>query len=168
MADINRVTLVGRLTRDCELRYTNNGLQINKFSIAVNRRKKQGDEWVDEVSFIDCTLFGKSGEAVARYMVKGKQVGVDGELRQGRWEQDGQARSKVEVIVNNIQLLGGRSDGAGGGEYNANAGGGSAPPPASGGAPAAGGAPPNTGAAPNPGGAPAAGGDASFDDDVPF
>ena len=106
MADINRVILVGRLTRDCELRYSPSGLQINKFSIACNRRRKQGEEWVDEVSYFDCTLFGKFAESLERYLVKGKQIGIDGELRQNRWEQNGQTRSKVEVIVSNLQLLG--------------------------------------------------------------
>jgi len=113
MADINRVTLVGRLTRDAEVRVTQGGMQITKFGIAINRRRKQGDQWVDEASFFDVVIFGRMGEAVSRYLTKGKQVGVDGELVQDRWEQDGQKRSKVEIYCNNIQLLGGRGDGGG-------------------------------------------------------
>ncbi|MFW6368497.1 MAG: single-stranded DNA-binding protein [Spirochaetota bacterium] len=113
MADINRVTLVGRLVRDADVKVTQGGMQITKFGIAINRRRKQGDQWVDEANFFDIVIFGRMGEAVSRYLTKGKQVGVDGELVQNRWEQDGQTRSKVEIFCNNIQLLGGRGDGAG-------------------------------------------------------
>ncbi len=106
MADVNHVVLIGRLTRDSELRYTQNGTPIVKFSIAVNRRKKTGEEWVEEVSFFDVVFWGKMGESINQYLVKGKQVAVTGELRQNRWEQDGQPRSKVEIVANNLQLLG--------------------------------------------------------------
>jgi single-strand DNA-binding protein len=112
MADINHVVLVGRLTRDAELKFTNSGLAICNMSVALNRRVKQGEQWIDEPNFFDVTIFGKQGEAIAQYLTKGKQVGLDGELRQDRWEQDGQKRSKVFVVANNVQLLGG---GAGGG-----------------------------------------------------
>lgn len=105
--DINHVVLVGRLTRDSELKYTNTGTAIGKFSIAVNRRKRSGDQWTDEVSYFDIVLWGKTAEALNQYLQKGKQVAVSGELRQNRWEQDGQNRSKVEIIANNLQLLGG-------------------------------------------------------------
>lgn len=105
--DINSVILVGRLTRDAEMRYTNSGMAICKFSVAVNRRKRSGDQWTDEVNFFDITLFGKSAEGVHQYLVKGKQVAIQGELRQNRWEQDGQTRSKVEIVAQNLELLGG-------------------------------------------------------------
>jgi single-strand DNA-binding protein len=114
MADINRVILVGRLTRDAELRYSGGGMAVCKFSLAINRRKKSGDSWEDEANFFDVVLFGKQGEAINQYLVKGKQVGIDGELRQNRWEQDGQSRSKVEITAFNVQLLGGGSGGRGG------------------------------------------------------
>jgi single-strand DNA-binding protein len=107
MVDLNHVVLIGRLTRDSELKYTANGQAVCKFSIAVNRRKKNGDQWVDEPNFFDIVLWGRQGESLNQYLVKGKLVGVDGELRQDRWEQDGQNRSKVEIVANNIQLLGG-------------------------------------------------------------
>ena len=106
MADINHVVLVGRLTRDAELKFTSGGQAVCKFSIAVNRRRKQGDQWVDEPSFFDIVLWGRQGETLNQYLVKGKQIGVDGELRQDRWEQDGQKHSRVEVVANNLQLLG--------------------------------------------------------------
>lgn len=114
MADINRVILVGRLTRDAELKYTNSGLAICKFSLAINRRRKNGDRWEDEANFFDAVLMGRTGEAIHRYLQKGKQVGVEGELRQSRWEQDGQSRSRVEIFATNVQLLGGGSGSRGG------------------------------------------------------
>ncbi|GHV79676.1 single-stranded DNA-binding protein [Spirochaetia bacterium] len=160
-ADINHVVLVGRLTRDAELKYTAGGQAVCKFSIAVNRNKKSGDQWVDEASFFDVTLWGRQGEAVNQYLVKGKQVGIDGELRQDRWEQDGQKRSKVEIVANNLQLLGG---GAGGG--------GSSRGDADGGRASYGDRAPSGDRAPRDG-PPAsdqrsAGGDDGFADDIPF
>lgn len=107
MADLNHVILIGRLTRDAELKYTANGQAVCKFSVAVNRRRKNGDQWVDEPNFFDVVLWGRSGETLNQYLVKGKQIAVEGELRQDRWEQDGQNRSKVEILANNVQLLGG-------------------------------------------------------------
>ncbi|MDR2246216.1 MAG: single-stranded DNA-binding protein [Treponema sp.] len=115
MADINHVVLVGRLTRDAELKYTAGGQAVCKFSLAINRRRKSGEQWVDEANFFDIVLWGRQGEALNQYLVKGKQVGIDGELRQDRWEQDGQNRSKVEIVANNLQLLGGGPGGGGGG-----------------------------------------------------
>ena len=107
MADLNHVVLIGRLTRDAELKYTSGGQAVCKFSIAVNRRKKNGDQWEDEANFFDIVVWGRQGESLHPYLVKGKMVGVDGELRQDRWQQDGQNRSKVEIIANYLQLLGG-------------------------------------------------------------
>ena len=117
MADINHVVLVGRLTRDAELKYTASGQAVCKFSVAVNRRRKNGDQWEDEANYFDVVLWGRQGESLNQYLVKGKSVGVDGELRQDRWQQDGQNRSKVEIVAGNIQLLGGSpgsSTGSGG------------------------------------------------------
>lgn len=118
MADVNRVILVGRLTRDAELKYTGSGFPVCTFAIAVNRRRKNGDVWEEEASFFDIVLWGKAGEAINQYLIKGKQVCVDGELRQNRWEQDGQSRSRVEVVATNIQLLGGGAGSTSGGSYS--------------------------------------------------
>ena len=107
MADINKVTLIGRLTRDSELRYTEGGTPVSKFSVAVNRSVKRGDSWEDEVSFFDVVLWGKMAVSVNQYLLKGKQVGIDGELRQERWEQNGQNRSRIEIVASKVQLLGG-------------------------------------------------------------
>lgn len=118
MADTNSVVLVGRLTRDAELKYSAGGMAIGRFSIAVNYRKKAGDNWEDEVNYFDIVLFGKSAETLNQYLVKGKQVCVNGELRQNRWEQDGATRSKIEVIANNVQLLGSSNQTSGMGQTN--------------------------------------------------
>ncbi len=105
--DINVVVLVGRLTRDCELRSTPQGTSVCRFSVAVNRRKRTGDRWEDEVSYFDVVLWGKSADTLKPYLLKGRQVSIEGELRQNRWEQDGKTNSKIEVVANNVQLLGG-------------------------------------------------------------
>lgn len=108
--DLNQVMLVGRLTRDAELRYTNSGYPVANFSLANTQRRKRGDEWTEEGHFFDCEMFGRRAESLSRYLVKGKQLGVHGQLRQDRWEQEGRTRSRVVISVNNIQLLGGRND----------------------------------------------------------
>jgi len=108
MADLNRVMLIGRLTRDAELKYTNTTVAICRIGLAVNTRKKQGDQWIEEPNFFDVVLWGRMGEVLHPYLVKGKQIAVEGELRQNRWEQDGQPRSKVEIVAENLQLLGGQ------------------------------------------------------------
>jgi single-strand DNA-binding protein len=121
MALINSVVLVGNLTRDAEIKYFNNGNAIVKFSIAQNRRKKQGDAWVEEPMFFDISFGNKGAESVHKYLTKGKQVAVQGELRQDRWEQDGQSRSKVYVSAFELQLLGGNAGGerpASGGNFS--------------------------------------------------
>lgn len=107
MADLNKWVGIGRLTRDAELKYTSGGMAVCKFSIAVNRRVKNGDQWTEEANFLDIVLWGRAGESINQYLVKGKQVAVEGELHQNRWEQDGQNRSKIEINASNVQLLGG-------------------------------------------------------------
>ncbi len=104
-SDINNIFIVGRLVRDAEFKVINSGTGLCKFSIATNRAVKQNDEWKTEVSFFDVVLWGKRAEALSKYLVKGKQIAVDGILVQNRWEQEGQTRSKVEILANNIQLF---------------------------------------------------------------
>ena len=106
MNDLNNVNLIGRLTRDAELRYSSGGMGICKFSIAVNRRIKKNDNWQDEASFFDCTVFGKTAESLKQYLTKGQQVCISGELVQNRWEKDGKQTSRVEINVNHVQLVG--------------------------------------------------------------
>ena len=104
-SDTNTVTVIGRLTRGIELNYTSGGMAIGKMSIANNYSKKQGDAWQDEVNYFDITLFGRRAEALSQYLTKGTQISVTGSLRQDRWEQDGQKRSRVGIMANDIQLL---------------------------------------------------------------
>ena len=106
-ADINSLTIVGRLTRDAELKYTNSGSAVTSMGLAVNRSRKDGDQWVEEANFFDISLWGRRGESLQQYLQKGTRIAVTGELRQERWEQDGQKRSRVVIHANNIQLLGG-------------------------------------------------------------
>ncbi len=165
MADLNHVMLIGRLTRDAEFKYITNGQAICKFSVAVNRRKKSGDQWVDEVNFFDVVLWGRQAETLNQYLLKGKQLAVEGELRQDRWEQDGQNRSKVEIVANNIQLLGGNTGAATGSSHFGNSGTGSSYQGNFDGGQSA-----NRGSAPSGGSGGAAGGvsDDGFSDDIPF
>jgi single-strand DNA-binding protein len=124
MVDINHVVLVGRLTRDAELKSIASGQVVCKFSIAVNRRRKNGEQWEDEPNFFDVVVWGRQGESLHQYLIKGKLVGVDGELRQDRWQQDGQNRSKVEIVANYLQLLGGNPGGGGASFGSGSSGGG--------------------------------------------
>ena len=114
--DLNVVVLVGRLTRNAELKYSQNGMSsMLRFTIAVNSRRRGADgNWSDEPNFFDCVYFGRSAEAVNQYLEKGRQVSISGELRQNRWEQDGQTRSRVEIVVSQLNFLGSRGDGASG------------------------------------------------------
>lgn len=112
MNDLNIITIIGRLTRDAELKYTTSGQPICKFSIAVNRSVKNGDNWAEEANFFDVTLWGKRGESLKTYLTKGKQIAISGSLKQDRWEQDGENRSKFQIIAENVQLLGGNSGAA--------------------------------------------------------
>lgn len=114
--DINSVVVVGRLTRDAEMKYTSGGTAICKFSVANNKTVKKGDQWSEEANFFDVVLWGKRGEAIAKYLGKGKQVAISGELDQQRWEKDGQKRSRIEIKAHNVQLLGGQKGGGQGPE----------------------------------------------------
>ena len=108
--DIVSVFAIGRLTRDAELKFTAGGLAISKFSIACNSRAKKGDQWIDEASFFEVSVFGKSAETLNQYLTKGKQIAVQGRMKQERWEKDGQNHSKIVINADNIQLLGGGTE----------------------------------------------------------
>ena len=109
---LNRVTEIGNLTRDEELKYTPGGMAIGSFSIAVNRRVKKDQEWVNEVNYFDVVIFGKQAESLKKFLVKGKQVAIDGYLKQDRWQdQNGANRSSVKIVANEVELLGGKDGG---------------------------------------------------------
>lgn len=104
---INRVSITGNLTRDPELRVTAGGTQVLSIGVAVNdrRRNPQTGEWEDYPNFVDCTMFGTRAEAVSRFLAKGNKVAIEGKLRYSSWEKDGQRRSKLEVIVGEIEFM---------------------------------------------------------------
>ena len=111
MTDINTLTIIGRLTSNCDLAYTASGTARLNLSIAVNRSQKSGGEWSDKASFFDVTVWGKTAENISPYLSKGKQIAVQGYLDQQRWEKDGQRFSKVCIVAEQVQLLGGKDAG---------------------------------------------------------
>jgi single-strand DNA-binding protein len=131
MATFNKVILLGNLTRDPELRYTPQGSAVCEFALALNYQytNKQTGQKVEEVSFIDIVAWGKTGEICAEYLKKGRQVMVEGRLKQDRWEaQDGKKMSKVRVTAENVQFVGSRPAGEGGGAAPGGKGGGAPAP----------------------------------------
>lgn len=104
---INKVFLVGNLTRDPELRQTAAGMSVLTFGIAVNDRvrNRQTDEWEDRPNFIDCTMFGSRAESVQKYLHKGNKVSIEGKLHWSQWEKDGQKRTKLDVTVDDIEFM---------------------------------------------------------------
>ena len=120
---INRVNISGNLTRDPELRATAGGTQVLSFGVAVNDRRKnpQTGDWEDYPNFVDCTMFGTRADAVSRYLSKGTKVAIEGKLRYSSWERDGQRRSKLEVIVDEIEFMS-RGSQSGQGGYSQNGG----------------------------------------------
>ena len=115
--DINRVTLVGRLTRDHELRHIPSGTAVLELGLAVNgRQQDDAGNWVDKPNFFDVKVYGRQAETLAQHLQKGRRIGVDGRLDWRSWEaQDGTKRSKVDVVAQNVQFLDSRADGEGGG-----------------------------------------------------
>ena len=106
---LNQVTLMGNLTRDPDLRQTPNGQSVCSFSLALNRSyKDQSGEWQDATDYVDVVAWGSLGERVGQYMAKGRRCLVQGRLQSRNWEQDGQKRSKVEVLANDVTFLDGR------------------------------------------------------------
>ena len=101
----NKVIMVGNLAADPELRYTAQGTPVANLRLAVNSNVKSGDEWKEEVLFINVTVWGKQGESCSQYLSKGRQVLVEGRLQERSWEQDGQKRSKMEIIANTVKFL---------------------------------------------------------------
>jgi len=115
MASYNRVILIGNLTRDVELALSCQRLAVTDIGLAVNdRRKNANGEWVDEVSFIDVTVWGRTAEVMSEYLGKGSPVFIEGRLKLDTWEaQDGQKRSKLKVVCERMQLIGARGQGGG-------------------------------------------------------
>jgi len=109
--NINRVILTGNLTRDPEVSSVPaTGLAICKFGIAVNTRRKSGDQWEEKANFFRVTVFGRQADSCAQYLKKGRPVAIDGRLEWSQWERDGIKRESVDIIADNVQFLGGRDD----------------------------------------------------------
>ena len=126
MASFNRVILVGNLTRDVELKYTQGGTAVTEVTLAVNdRRKNQSGEWIEETTFVDVTLWARTAEVASEYLSKGSPLLIEGRLRLDRWDdkETGKGRSKLAVTANNMQMLGGRGGGNGGGSGGGNSSG---------------------------------------------
>jgi single-strand DNA-binding protein len=119
MASFNRVILVGNMTRDPELRYIASGTAVSDIGLAVNDRVKKGDQWVEETTFVDVTLWGRTAEIANEYLSKGSPVLIEGRLKLDRWEKEGQKHSKLKVIGERLQMLGGRGEGGQGGRGGA-------------------------------------------------
>lgn len=111
MSSYNRVILMGNLTRDVELKYTPSGTAVAEIGLAVNdRRKDAGGQWVDETTFCDVTLWGRQAEVASEYTRKGSSILIEGRLKLDQWEKDGQKRSKLRVVAENLRLLGGKGE----------------------------------------------------------
>ncbi len=125
MASYNRVILLGNLTRDIEVRYLQSGMAVADIGLAVNdRRKGQNGEWIEEVTFVDVTLWGRTAEVAAEYLGKGSPIFIEGRLKLDQWEKEGQKHSKLKVTCERMQMVGSKGGGGGGGR---GAGGGGAP-----------------------------------------
>jgi single-strand DNA-binding protein len=105
MASLNKVCLLGNLTRDPDLRYTPSGTAVASFGLAVNRRFRQGEELKEEVCYVDITAFGPQAEAIGAYLTKGSAALIDGRLRWHQWEKDGQRHSTLDVVADSVQFV---------------------------------------------------------------
>ena len=113
MASFNRVILLGNVTRDPELRYISTGSAVTEIGLAVNdRRKTASGEWVEETTFVDVTLWGRTAEVAGEYVTKGAPLLIEGRLKLDTWEKDGKKNSKLRVVCDRMQLLGSKSDGS--------------------------------------------------------
>lgn len=111
MASFNRVTLLGNLTRDPEVKYLASGTQVAEFGLAVNERRKVGEKWVEDPCFVDCSAFGKTAEIAGEFLHRGSQTLIEGRLKLDQWQsQDWQKRSKLRVVVDKLVLLGGKQE----------------------------------------------------------
>lgn len=110
MASYNRVILLGNVTRDVEVKHLRSGTAVAEIGLAVNEKTKRGEEWVEETTFVDVTLWGRTAEVAGEYLSKGSPVFIEGRLKLETWEQDGQKRSKLKVVCERLQLLGGKSE----------------------------------------------------------
>lgn len=160
MASFNRVVLLGNVTRDPELRYISSGTAVTEIGLAVNdRRKTASGEWVEETTFVDVTLWGRTAEIAGEYVTKGAPLMIEGRLKLDTWEKDGKKNSKLRVVGEKMVLLGSKGEGARGAQ--------SRPARPAGGRPPAGGGDEYSQSEPDYDGGQSSGGVAA-DDDIPF
>lgn len=110
MSSFNRVILMGNVTRDIELKYIASGTAVVQLGMAVNERVKKAGEWVDEATFVDVTLWGRTAEIANEYLSKGSQILIEGRLKLEQWEKDGQKRSKLSVVGEQLKMVGGKRE----------------------------------------------------------
>lgn len=108
--DLNQFFIIGRLTRDVEIKYTQSGVPVGRLSIANNQKQKKNGQWVDVVSYFDIALFGKSAQNLFQYLTKGKQLAISGTFRQDKWQDANGNHSKISLIATQVQLLGDRQN----------------------------------------------------------
>jgi len=164
MANVNKVMLIGNLTRDPEVRYTPKGTAVTDIGMAINRiRTGDNGERIEETTYVDVTLWGRQAELAGQYLGKGRSVYIEGRLQLDTWDDKntGQKRSKLRVVGENMQFIGGPNQGSGGGGQGAPQSGSSAPRQQQQ-------APPQQSAPPQQGGAAASNVDFDDDDDIPF
>jgi single-strand DNA-binding protein len=109
MASLNQITLIGNCTRDPELKHLQSGVAVCEIGLAVNEKYKSGNEWKEDVCFVDVSFFGRTAEVAGEYLAKGEPVCIVGKLKFSQWEKDGQKRSKHTVVADKMQLLSSRS-----------------------------------------------------------
>jgi single-strand DNA-binding protein len=127
MASYNRVILIGNLTRDPELKYIPSGMAVTEVGLAINdRRKGPNGDWIEETTFVDVTLWGRTAEVASEYLSKGSPVFIEGRLKLDTWEKDGKKNSKLRVVGEKLQLIGARAGAGGGGPGGGSGGGGAA------------------------------------------
>ena len=116
MASLNRVLLMGNLTRDVEVKYTANNTAVANIGLALNRRYRSGDEYKEETTFVDCEAWGKTAETMGKYLAKGRPVFIEGRLKLDEWQdRDGNRRTKLVTVVENFQFIDSRPGGGSGG-----------------------------------------------------
>lgn len=111
MSSFNRVILMGNLTRDVELKYTQSQTAVTEIGLAVNEKRKSGEKWIEEVTFVDVTLWGRTAEVAGEYLSKGSPVLIEGRLKLDSWEKDGKKQYKLKVVGETLRMLGGKQDG---------------------------------------------------------
>lgn len=122
MSSLNKVFLLGNLTRDVQMRFTPGGTAVAEIGMAMNERRKQGEEWIEETVFVDVTLWGRTAEVASEFLSKGSPVLIEGKLKLDTWEKDGVKQYKLKVTAERMQMVGARGESGGGGSGGGSSG----------------------------------------------